>query len=40
MHPLRHPRNAIALGLLFSAVGVVYWGVQTIAGWPRPRTGT
>ena len=33
MHPLRHPRNAIFLGLLFSAIGVVYWGVQSIAGW-------
>jgi hypothetical protein len=28
MHPLRHPRNAIAVGLLFSAIGVVYWFVQ------------
>jgi hypothetical protein len=33
MHPLRHPRNAIFVGLLFSATGVVYWAVQTIAGW-------
>ena len=33
MHPLRHPRNAIFVGLLFSAVGVIYWGVQYIAGW-------
>ena len=28
MHPLRHPRNAIVVGLFFSAVGVVYWLVQ------------
>ena len=28
MHPLRHPRNAISVGLLFSLIGVVYWVVQ------------
>lgn len=28
MHPLRHPRNAILVGLFFSAAGVVYWVVQ------------
>ena len=32
MHPLRHPRNAIVVGLLFSAAGVVYWFVQYRAG--------
>ncbi|HSL75658.1 MAG TPA: hypothetical protein VK867_01845 [Candidatus Limnocylindrales bacterium] len=32
MHPLRHPRNAIAVGLIFSATGVVYWLVQYLAG--------
>lgn len=29
MHPLRHPRNAIVVGLFFSAIGVVYWFVQS-----------
>jgi MFS family permease len=33
VHPLRHPRNAIFVGLLFSAVGAGYWAVQYIAGW-------
>jgi hypothetical protein len=32
MHPLRHPRNAIFVGLVFSATGVIYLGVQKIAG--------
>jgi hypothetical protein len=40
MHPLRHPRNAIFVGALFSAAGVVYWGVQTIAGWHVDYAGT
>ena len=29
MHPLRHPRNAIFVGLLFVVVGVIYWAVPT-----------
>jgi len=33
MHPMRHPRNAIIVGLLFSATGVIYWVVQAIAKW-------
>jgi hypothetical protein len=40
VHPLRHPRNAIFVGLLFSATGVVYWGVQYIAGWEVDYAGT
>jgi hypothetical protein len=40
VHPLRHPRNAIVIGLLFSATGVAYWGVQTIAGWNVDYAGT
>jgi MFS family permease len=40
VHPLRHPRNAIVIGLLFSATGVAYWGVQTIAGWHVDYAGT
>ena len=27
MHPLRHPRNAIFLGLIFVGIGFVYWAV-------------
>jgi hypothetical protein len=33
MHPLRHPRNAIFVGLAFSTLGVIYLGIQLIAGW-------
>ncbi len=28
MHPLRHPRNAAAVGILFVVVAVAYWLVQ------------
>jgi hypothetical protein len=33
VHPLRHPRNAIAVGLLFAFIAVIYWAVPTIGGW-------
>ena len=39
MHPLRHPRNAIFVGLLFSFVGVVYWLVQYVANWHADIAG-
>ena len=39
MHPLRHPRNAIVVGLLFALIGATYWGVQSIAGWPVDYAG-
>jgi hypothetical protein len=39
MHPLRHPRNAIVVGLLFALTGAVYWAVQAIAGWPVDYAG-
>ena len=39
MHPLRHPRNAIALGLLFSGIGVVYWLVQYLGNWHADIAG-
>ena len=40
MHPLRHPRNAIFVGMLFVVIGVIYWGVQTVAGWEVDYAGT
>jgi hypothetical protein len=40
MHPLRHPRNAIFVGLLFVVIGIAYWAVQAIAGWPVDYAGT
>ena len=39
MHPLRHPRNAIIVGLLFAAAGGAYWAVQAFAGWPVDYAG-
>lgn len=33
MHPLRHPRNAILVGLMFAFIGVVFWAVPTFGGW-------
>ncbi len=39
MHPLRHPRNAIFVGLLFAAIGAIYWAVQYIAGWQVDYAG-
>ncbi len=33
MHPLRHPRNAALVGVIFLIVGIVYWAVPTLGGW-------
>jgi hypothetical protein len=33
MHPLRHPRNAILVGLLFVVIGLVYWVVPYLGHW-------
>ncbi len=33
MHLLRHPRNAVLLGLVFFAVAVVYVAVPFVGGW-------
>ena len=33
MHPLRHPRNSIAVGLIFVIIAFFYWLVPTIGGW-------
>ena len=32
MHPLRHPRNAALLGLMFIAIAFIFWAVPTAAG--------
>jgi hypothetical protein len=39
MHPLRHPRNAIFVGLAFVIVGAIYFGVQAVAGWQVDYAG-
>jgi hypothetical protein len=39
MHPIRHPRNAIFVGLMFVVVGAIYWAVQYFAGWEVDYAG-
>jgi uncharacterized membrane protein len=31
MHPLRHPRNAAIVGIIFVITGIAYWAVQSLA---------
>jgi hypothetical protein len=33
MHPLKHPRNAAFLGVIFLVVGILFWLVPTLGGW-------
>lgn len=40
MHPLKHPRNAVFVGLLFVIIAVIYWAVPTIGGWHVDYAGT
>jgi hypothetical protein len=39
MHPLRHPRNAIFVGLLFVVIGTIYWAVPYFGGWEVDYAG-
>jgi hypothetical protein len=39
MHPLKHPRNAIFLGLIFVIIAFVYWVVPYVGGWPIDYAG-
>lgn len=39
MHPLRHPRNAIFVGLAFVVVGAIYYIVPAIGGWELDWAG-
>ena len=40
MHPLRHPRNAALVGIVFVIVAVVYWAVPYFGGWHLDYAGT
>ena len=40
MHPLRHPRNAAFVGLLFVLIGVIYWAIPYFGGWQVDYAGT
>jgi heme/copper-type cytochrome/quinol oxidase subunit 1 len=32
MHPLRHPRNAAMVGIIFIIIGAIYWIAPSIQG--------
>jgi len=36
MHPLRHPRNAALVGIIFIVIAFVFWVVPTVAGLTVP----
>jgi predicted transporter len=33
-HPLRHPRNAALVGIIFLVVGIIFYAVPTMQGLP------
>jgi hypothetical protein len=39
MHPVRHPRNAIVVGLVFVVVAAVYWAIPYFGGWHLDYAG-
>ena len=36
MHPLRHPRNAALVGIIFIVLAFVFWVVPTVVGLTEP----
>ncbi len=40
MHPLKHPRNAIFVGLVFVAIAIVYWAIPYFGGFHLDYAGT
>jgi hypothetical protein len=40
VHPIRHPRNAALVGILFVVIGVIFWAAPTIGGWHVDYAGT
>ena len=39
MHPLRHPRNAALVGIIFVVIGAIYWAVPYFGGWHLDYAG-
>lgn len=39
MHPLRNPRNAALVGIIFLVIGVVYWAIPYFGGWHLDYAG-
>jgi hypothetical protein len=33
MHPLRHPRNAALVGIVFIVIAFLFWVIPTMGGW-------
>jgi hypothetical protein len=33
MDPLRHPRQAALVGIIFVIIGIVFWAIPTFGGW-------
>jgi hypothetical protein len=33
MHPLKHPRNAAVVGIIFVLIAAVYWAVPYFGKW-------
>lgn len=33
MHPLRHPRNAAVVGIIFIVIGFLYWALAEIGNY-------
>jgi hypothetical protein len=40
MHPLKHPRNAIFVGLVFVIVATLYFGLATLGNYHIDYAGT
>jgi hypothetical protein len=40
MHPLKHPRNAIFVGLVFVIVAVIYYGLAKVGDYHIDYAGT
>ena len=39
MHPLRHPRNAALVGIIFVVIAAIYWAVPYFGGWHLDYAG-
>jgi hypothetical protein len=40
MHPLRHPRNAAAVGLVFVVISALYFGLAKLGNFHVDYAGT
>jgi hypothetical protein len=39
MHPLKHPRNAALVGIVFVVISAIYWAVPYFGGWHMDYAG-